>query len=125
MPNLPGLLVGMHRSRHVGGPGRLSAIPGGVELVHRRGRHHVRHRADVVRLERTRWEPPTGNHWFELRDGEVTAWVTASRRRALRVVALLHAQGLEIEVHGEVAALGVAPGARVPRTGTDGEAAGG
>ena len=90
------LLVGVHFSRHFGGPGHLTVRPGSLLLADRRGRRSVVHTDPVVHLERKRWEPPGTNRWLELGDGTTTAWATMGRRRAARVVALLESAGFEV-----------------------------
>ena len=100
MPSSPDdgrILVGVHFSRHFGGPGHLTVQPGSLVLTDRRARRSVAHVGDVVRLERKRWEPPGTNRWLEVSDGETTAWATMGRRRAARVVAALEASGYVVE----------------------------
>ena len=91
------ILVGVHFGRHFGGPGHVTVSPGSIVVTDRKERRRVVQTAPVVRLERKRWEPPTGNHWIEVTDGEQTCWLTASRRRAARVVAALEAAGFTVE----------------------------
>lgn len=90
-------LVGVHFRRHLGGPGHLTVSTGSLVLTDRRARRRVEHAGSVVRVERKRWEPPTGNHWIEVTDGSVTAHATASRRRAARVLAAVEAAGFTVE----------------------------
>lgn len=87
----------MHFHRYFGGPGHLTVSPGRLVLSDRRARRTVVHASSVVRIERKRWEPPTGNHWIEITDGRVTGHATASRGRTERVVAVLVAAGFEVE----------------------------
>jgi hypothetical protein len=88
--------VGVHFQRHFGGPGHLNVSPGALVLTNRRGSREVRQRGGSVVVERKRWEPPTGNHWVEVTDGEETGWATVPRRRAERIAAALEAAGFEV-----------------------------
>ena len=66
-------------------------------LTDRRATRRVVHRGDSVRVERKRFEPPTGNHWIEVSDGEATAYATAGRRRVTRVIAALEEFGFTVQ----------------------------
>ncbi len=90
-------LVGVHFRRYFGGPGHLAVTSGGVTLTDRKGRRAVTQPVGVVRVERKRFEPPTGNHWIEVTDGYLIGHATMSRRRADQVVAALLAAGFAVE----------------------------
>ncbi|MCY7396401.1 MAG: hypothetical protein LH468_09675 [Nocardioides sp.] len=89
--------VGVHFHRHVGGPGHLVIEPGRSVLRERGACRTVVHRGGVVRVERRRWEPPTGNHWIEVSDDTATPHATMGRRRAERVLATMVACGFTVE----------------------------
>ena len=95
MPDPQRILVGAHFRRHFGGPGHLLVSPGSLVLT--KGDRTLTHAGALVRLEKKRWEPPGTNHWFTLSDGTTTAWATASRSRAERLVAALEECGFTVE----------------------------
>lgn len=87
--------MGVHYSRHRGGPGWVEITPGEVVLTGR-GRT-LRHTSPVLQVERKRFEPPWGNHWIALTDGEVTGHVVVSRRRAEALLAEAERCGFRVE----------------------------
>lgn len=89
-------LVGVHFSRHRGGPGHVTVAPGELVLTTRSGKQSMTHRQGPVRLERKRFEPPWGNHWIALTDGAVTAHVVTGRKRAERVLAAVSDAGFTV-----------------------------
>jgi len=89
--------VGVHFSRHRGGPGRLTVEPGRIVLATRNASRSVVHTAGPVRLEVKRWEPPWGNHWIAVTDGAVEAHAVVSRRRAARILTLVGECGFAVE----------------------------
>ena len=90
--------VGVHFTRHRGGPGSVTVSRGLLVLADRRGTRTVRHTDPRLHCERKRFEPPWGSHWIELTDGEVTAHAVVSRRRAGRVLAAAERSGFSVEV---------------------------
>lgn len=91
------ILVGVHFRRHFGGPGHVTITPGQIVLTDRKATRSVTHTAQVVRVEKKRFEPPTGNHWIELTDGTDTGWAAVSRKRAETVLAAMTAAGFTVE----------------------------
>ena len=97
MPEPQRWLVGVHFRRHFGGPGHLTVAPGEITLTDRKGTRTLVQTGGTVVLERKRFEPPTGNHWVHVTDGEVTAWATMGRTRAEAVLAVVQECGFDVE----------------------------
>ena len=91
------ILVGVHFRRHFGGPGHVTISPGSIVLTDRKATRSVTHAGTVVRVERKRFEPPTGNHWIEITDGVETGWAAVSRKRAETVLAAMVEAGFSVE----------------------------
>jgi hypothetical protein len=89
-------LVGVHFRRHFGGPGHLTVGPGELVLTDRRATRSVTHRGTSVTVEKKRFEPPTGNHWIAITDGETTGYAAISRKRAERVLAAVEECGFSV-----------------------------
>ncbi|MCW2543531.1 MAG: hypothetical protein JWM40_1083 [Frankiales bacterium] len=87
----------MHFRRHFGGPGHVTVAPGEIVLTDRKATRTVVHRGNVVKVERKRFEPPTGNHWIELTDGELTGYAAISRKRAQLVLDAMTACGFTVQ----------------------------
>ena len=90
-------MVGVHFTRHRGGPGSVTVSRGVLTLADRRGKRSLRHTDPRLHCERKRFEPPWGNHWIELTDGDTTAHAVVSRRRADRVLAAAEGAGFTVE----------------------------
>lgn len=90
-------LVGAHFRRHFGGPGHLTVEPGRITLTDRKATRSVTQDGGVVRVERKRFEPPTGNHWIAVTDGEITAWATMGRKRADTILGQMAECGFTVE----------------------------
>jgi hypothetical protein len=90
-------LVGVHFRRHFGGPGHVTVAPGEIVLTDRKATRTVRHTDQVVKVEKKRFEPPTGNHWIELSDGQSVGYAAISRKRADGLLAAMEACGFRVE----------------------------
>jgi hypothetical protein len=90
-------LVGVHFRRHFGGPGHVTVAPGEIVLTDRKATRTVVHQANTIKVAKKRFEPPTGNHWIELTDGEVTGYAAISRKRADRILEAMADAGFTIE----------------------------
>lgn len=90
-------LVGAHFRRHFGGPGHLTVAPGEIVLSDRKATRAVTQTGGSVRVQRKRLEPPTGNHWIAVTDGEVTGYATMGRKRADTILALMAECGFTID----------------------------
>ena len=90
-------VVGVHFTRHRGGPGSVTVDRGVLTLADRKGTRTVRHTDPRLHCERKRFEPFWGNHWISLTDGEVTAHAVVSRRRADRILQAAAANGFTVE----------------------------
>lgn len=97
MPDPQRFLVGVHFRRHFGGPGHLTVSPGRLVLTDRKGTRTVTHQGTTVGVERKRWEPPTGNHWLAISDGETTAWATVSRTRLALIEQAMRLSGFALD----------------------------
>lgn len=87
----------MHFRRHFGGPGHLTVAPGQITLSDRKAIQEVVQASGIVRVERKRFEPPTGNHWIAVTDGELTGWATMGRKRADAILGQMTECGFTVE----------------------------
>ena len=91
-------VVGVHFTRHRGGPGHLTIEPGVLVLATKR--REVKQTSGTVTWEHKRFEPPWGNHWIAVTDGDVTGHAVVGRKRAQQLLALAEAAGFPVERAG-------------------------